>query len=57
MLAAATSESYGDPVITDETLEPWDPTTVSAGDVVGTGIHTGNAVQGLSDEDACHPPE
>ena len=57
VLAAATPESYGDPVITDETLEPWDPTTVSAGDVVGIGIHTGNAVQGLSDEDACHPPE
>ena len=40
-----------------KTLEPWDPTTVSAGDVVGIGIHTSNAVQGLSDEDACHPPE
>ena len=48
VLAAATPESYGDPVITDETLEPWDPTTVSAGDVVGIGIHTGNAVQGYA---------
>jgi radical SAM superfamily enzyme YgiQ (UPF0313 family) len=46
VLAAATPEKYGDPVITDETLDPWDPTTVSAGDVVGIGIHTGNAVQG-----------
>ena len=46
VLAAATPEKYGDPVITDETLEAWDPTTVSAGDVVGIGIHTGNAVQG-----------
>src|SRR6266852_1721412 len=46
VLAAATPESYGDPVITDETLEPWDPEGVSPGDVVGIGIHTGNAVQG-----------
>ncbi|MGH9141110.1 MAG: B12-binding domain-containing radical SAM protein [Vicinamibacterales bacterium] len=46
VLAAATPEKYGDPIITDETLEPWDPNTVSAGDVVGIGIHTGNAVQG-----------
>ena len=46
VLAAATPEQYGDPVITDETLDPWDPTTVSAGDVVGIGIHTGNAVDG-----------
>src|SRR3954468_17074074 len=46
VLAAATPEKYGDPIITDETLDPWDPTTVSSGDVVGIGIHTGNAVQG-----------
>src|SRR3989442_13175120 len=46
VLAAATPEEYGDPIITDETLEPWDPDTVSTGDVVGIGIHTGNAVQG-----------
>ncbi|HEY1912949.1 MAG TPA: radical SAM protein [Vicinamibacterales bacterium] len=46
VLAAATPEKYGDPIITDETLEQWDPSTVSAGDVVGIGIHTGNAVQG-----------
>ena len=46
VLAAATPEKYGDPIITDETLDPWDPTTVSAGDVVGIGIHTGNAVPG-----------
>src|SRR5258706_426494 len=46
VLAAATPERYGDPVITDETLDPWDPSTVSAGDVVGIGIHTGNAVDG-----------
>src|SRR5258708_35445556 len=46
VLAAATPEMYGDPLITDETLEPWNPNTVSAGDVVGIGIHTGNAVDG-----------
>jgi radical SAM superfamily enzyme YgiQ (UPF0313 family) len=46
VLAAATPEKYGDPLITDETLDPWDPSTVSAGDVVGIGIHTGNAVDG-----------
>ncbi len=46
VLAAATPEKYGDPLITDETLDPWDPTTVSAGDVVGIGIHTGNATDG-----------
>src|SRR5205823_4051625 len=46
VLAAATPESYGDPVITDETLEPWDSTTVQKGDVVGIGIHTGNALDG-----------
>src|SRR5438093_2884271 len=46
VLAAATPEEYGDPIVTDETLERWDPGSVSSGDVVGIGIHTGNAVQG-----------
>src|SRR6266566_8745996 len=46
VLAAATPEQYGDPIISDETLDPWNPTTVSRGDVVGIGIHTGNALQG-----------
>ena len=46
VLAAATPEEYGDPIVTDETLERWDSSAVSAGDVVGIGIHTGNAVQG-----------
>ena len=46
VLAAATPEKYGDPVITDETLDPWDRSTVSAGDVVGIGIHSGNARRG-----------
>ncbi len=46
VLAAATPSAYGDPVITDETLEPLDIESVSAGDVVGIGIHSGNALRG-----------
>jgi radical SAM superfamily enzyme YgiQ (UPF0313 family) len=46
VLAAATPARYGTPVITDETLEQLDPTTIGAGDVVGIGIHTGNALRG-----------
>lgn len=47
VLAAATPAAYGDPVITDETLEPFAPTSVQKGDVVGIGIHTGNALRGM----------
>jgi radical SAM superfamily enzyme YgiQ (UPF0313 family) len=46
VLAAATPSSFGDPLITDETLEQVDPRTIAAGDVVGIGIHTGNALRG-----------
>ena len=46
VLAAATPRQYGDPVITDETLEILDPSTIATGDVVGIGIHTGNALRG-----------
>jgi hypothetical protein len=46
VLAAATPDNYGVPVITDETLEPLDVSGVDAGDVVGIGIHTGNALRG-----------
>ena len=46
VLAAATPSEYGDPLITDETLERFDPATLAAGDVVGIGIHTGNALRG-----------
>jgi radical SAM superfamily enzyme YgiQ (UPF0313 family) len=46
VLAQATPRRYGDPVITDETLEPLDPAAISAGDIVGIGIHTGNALRG-----------
>jgi radical SAM superfamily enzyme YgiQ (UPF0313 family) len=46
VLAAATPESYGVPAIVDETLETIDVSTIKAGDVVGIGIHTGNALRG-----------
>ncbi|MCC7032874.1 MAG: B12-binding domain-containing radical SAM protein [Acidobacteria bacterium] len=46
VLAAATPARFGDPVITDETLAPLDIDTVQAGDVVGIGIHSGNALRG-----------
>jgi radical SAM superfamily enzyme YgiQ (UPF0313 family) len=46
VLAGATPMSYGPPRITDETLEPLDIGSVQSGDVVGVGIHTGNALRG-----------
>ncbi|MPZ18567.1 MAG: radical SAM protein [Luteitalea sp.] len=46
VLAAATPECYGPPILADETLEPFDAGSVKAGDVVGIGIHTGNALRG-----------
>ena len=46
VLAAATPAVYGDPVIVDETLEQLDFTRIQAGDVVGIGIHTSNALRG-----------
>jgi radical SAM superfamily enzyme YgiQ (UPF0313 family) len=46
VLAAATPAAYGDPLITDETLEVLDPSTINRGDIVGVGIHTGNALRG-----------
>src|SRR5437764_11614204 len=46
VLAAATPEAFGDPVICDETLEHLDPLSIAPGDVVGIGIHTGNALRG-----------
>jgi radical SAM superfamily enzyme YgiQ (UPF0313 family) len=47
VIAAATPAEYGDPLITDETLQLFDPDTVKPGDIVGIGIHTGNAYRGL----------
>ena len=46
VLAAATPERLGAPLIVDETLEQFEPDSVSAGDVVGIGIHTSNALRG-----------
>lgn len=46
VLAAATPAQYGDPLISDETLEAFEPGRVQPGDVVGIGIHTGNAHRG-----------
>src|SRR5215469_16984173 len=46
VLAAATPSRFGDPVIVDETLEQLDVTCIAASDIVGIGIHTGNALRG-----------
>ena len=46
VLAGATPAEYGEPKIVDETLEALDLEQVQAGDVVGIGIHTGNALRG-----------
>jgi len=46
VLAAATPESYGNPSLVDETLAAVDPACIQAGDVVGIGIHTANALRG-----------
>jgi radical SAM superfamily enzyme YgiQ (UPF0313 family) len=46
VLASATGTDWGDPLIVDETLEPLDVQTIAQGDVVGIGIHTGNARRG-----------
>jgi radical SAM superfamily enzyme YgiQ (UPF0313 family) len=46
VLAGATPRSYGDPFITDETLESFQPERVAPGDVVGIGIHASNAWRG-----------
>jgi radical SAM superfamily enzyme YgiQ (UPF0313 family) len=48
VLAAATGAQWGDPHLVDETLEPVDPADVGDGDVVGIGIHTGNALRGYA---------
>ena len=46
VLAAATPASFGDPILVDETLEHLDFSTIQPGDMVGIGIHTGNALRG-----------
>jgi radical SAM superfamily enzyme YgiQ (UPF0313 family) len=46
VLAAATGNRWGDPQIVDETLDRLALETIEPGDVVGIGIHTGNALRG-----------
>lgn len=46
VLAGATPKCYGDPLLTDETLEPLAPERIAAGDVVGISVHTANALRG-----------
>ena len=46
VLAAATPTEFGDPLITDETLELLDLAKIQPGDAVGIGIHTSNALRG-----------
>ncbi len=46
VLAAATPGEFGDAVICDETLEQLVPENIREGDIVGIGIHTGNALRG-----------
>ena len=48
VLAGATPARWGDPIVADETLEPFDAAQVAPGDVVGIGIHTGNALRGYT---------
>ena len=46
VLAAATPARHGTPILIDETLEPIDEESIQPGDVIGIGIHTGNAFRG-----------
>src|SRR5687767_5939020 len=46
VLAAATPRAFGDSIVVDESLEPMDPERIQPGDLVGIGIHTGNALRG-----------
>ncbi len=46
VIAGATPADFGDPIIEDETLKQVDPASIQPGDIVGIGIHTGNALRG-----------
>ena len=48
VLAAATPAKWGDPVLSDESLEPFDTDQLEEGDVIGIGLHTGNALVGYA---------
>ncbi len=46
VLGAATGTAWGEPRVVDESLAHVEPGSIAAGDVVGIGIHTGNARRG-----------
>src|SRR6478735_3193400 len=46
VLAGATPAQYGDPHLVDETLAAVELSEIHSGDIVGIGIHTGNALRG-----------
>jgi len=46
VLAGATPSKFGCPRICDETLDAFDVSAIQPGDIVGIGIHTGNALRG-----------
>src|SRR6202051_58902 len=46
VLAAATPQIAGDPILGDESLEQIVPETIQPGDIVGISVHTGNALRG-----------
>jgi radical SAM superfamily enzyme YgiQ (UPF0313 family) len=48
VLAAATPQIAGDPILIDESLEPIVPENIHPGDIVGISVHTGNALRGYA---------
>ena len=46
VLAAATPQAAGEPILVDESLEQIVPETILSGDIVGISVHTGNALRG-----------
>ncbi len=48
VLAAATPDTVGDPILVDESLEPIVPESIQPGDIVGISVHTGNALRGYA---------
>jgi radical SAM superfamily enzyme YgiQ (UPF0313 family) len=46
VLAAATPQAAGDPILVDESLEQIQPETIQPRDIVGISVHTGNALRG-----------
>jgi len=48
VLAAATPQAAGDPILVDESLEQIVPETIQPGDIVGISVHTGNALRGYA---------